>query len=132
MNPQTPWTRLVAGARRAPGGGDVAAPYGFATRVAARAMAAGAARTSFFEEFSLRMALRALGVACLLAVAAAGAGYPSLVKIFSAPSPAASASPLPGRSAAPAAKPAAAPAETLPSTAPSSDDPVAEVIDSVS
>ncbi len=50
------WRRLTALARQAPAGGDEAAPYGFATRVAARAAEARRASGSFvlFEKFALR------------------------------------------------------------------------------
>jgi hypothetical protein len=139
MNSPDSWQRLAASARRAPDGRDTAAPYGFAARVVAQAWAASAEPISFFGHFSLRLSLRALGAAALLAVATAGASYPSLKKIFSdnpAPSvgltaetPAAS----PDISDAPAsAEPAASPA-AAPAVAPgSSDDPVAELVDIVS
>lgn len=78
MNPQPLrdlWTRLTAAARLARAERDerdTAAPYGFATRVAALA---------FVQEprggFALveRFALRALGVACLLAVGSVVLNY---------------------------------------------------------
>ena len=69
-----PWARLVAAARRAPASGDTAAPYGFATRVAALAFAAERPMRSLFERFSLR----AVGVAGLLAVLSVVANYSSL------------------------------------------------------
>jgi hypothetical protein len=137
MNSPDSWQRLAAAARRAPDERDTAAPYGFAVRVAAQAWAASAAPIPFFEHFSLKLSLRALGAAALLAVATAGASYPTLVKIFSdhgaaslvlsADAPAASAAapeavaPSPAVPDAPAARPAA-----------SSDDPVAELVDIVS
>lgn len=69
-----PWARLTAAARRAPLAGDPAAPYGFATRVAALAFSAERPLRSLFERFSLR----AVGVASLLAVVSVLANYSSL------------------------------------------------------
>jgi hypothetical protein len=139
MNSPDSWQRLAAAARRAPDDRDLAAPYGFAARVAAQAWAASGEPISFFEHFSLRLSLRALGAACLLAVATAGASYPTLVKIFSdtpAPSLAVSTEAPAASPAAPDAEPAslAAPAAPeAPAASPaSSDDPVAELVDIVS
>ncbi len=73
MNTQPPeWSRLVAAARRAPADSrDSAAPYGFATRVAARAFSA---RSPFLDASLLsRYGLRALGVSFVLAVVCAAA-----------------------------------------------------------
>lgn len=69
------WSRLVAIARPAPRDNrDESAPYGFATRVAARAMAAQA--PSLLETSLLsRYGLRALGISCLLAIACVAATY---------------------------------------------------------
>jgi len=61
-DPLHPWSRLTAAARQLPPGRSDAAPYGFATRVAA--LAAERRGASLFE----RIALRAVSVACLLAV----------------------------------------------------------------
>src|SRR5476651_2233791 len=83
MNSPDSWQRLAAAARRAPDDRDTAAPYGFAGRVAAQAWAASGEPLSFFQHFSLKLSLRALGAASLLAVATAGASYTTLVKIFS-------------------------------------------------
>jgi hypothetical protein len=68
------WSRLVAAARRAPKDErDESAPYGFSTRVAARAMTT---KTPLLEASMLsRYGLRALGVSCLLAVACVAATY---------------------------------------------------------
>jgi hypothetical protein len=58
MNPNlTPWDRLAEAARRAPvtDGLDTAAPYGFATRVAALGLAARGEPPSILESFSLRI-----------------------------------------------------------------------------
>jgi hypothetical protein len=70
-DPKHPWSRLTAAARRAPDPRDTAAPYGFATRVAALAMAAERPMVSLLE----RLSWRALGVACLLAVASFAVNY---------------------------------------------------------
>ena len=73
-DPQHPWSRLTAAARRAPDDRDPAAPYGFATRVAALAMTQERAVTSLLERFSFR----ALGVACLLALVTVATNYSAL------------------------------------------------------
>jgi len=79
MNSITPeWQRLVASARRHPDDRDLTAPYGFATRVVALAFAAERPVASLFERFSLR----AMGVACLLALAAVAANYSSVRQLF--------------------------------------------------
>ena len=70
-DPRHPWQRLVIAARRAPNSGETAAPYGFATRVAALAMAQEPRPASLLARFSLRAA----GVACLLMAAAFAANY---------------------------------------------------------
>ncbi len=78
MNPQTPqpWDRLAAAARRAPADSrDPAAPYGFATRVTARAFALPLPSAQGLLE---RLALRGLVVAGVLGLAAAGYGYTTL------------------------------------------------------
>jgi len=74
----SPWSRLTTAARTVTDDRDTAAPYGFATRIAALAMAQERRVTSLFERF----AFRALGAACLLAVLSAVANY----SVFSAPS----------------------------------------------
>jgi hypothetical protein len=76
--PQDPWSRLVAAARRAPDDRDAAAPYGFATRVAALAMARERGAISLIERF----ALRALGVACLLALVSVATNYTAINNAF--------------------------------------------------
>lgn len=70
-SPDKAWQRLVAAARRAPAGASAAAPYGFATRVAARALAQPAPAGLSLE----RLAFRALGVACLTAVLGVAVHY---------------------------------------------------------
>lgn len=58
------WNRLVAAARTVPDEREIVLPVGFATRVAARGLAAPRSSGSLFELFSWR----ALGVAGLLAL----------------------------------------------------------------
>lgn len=65
------WQRLVRAARRATDARDEAAPYGFATRVAAQALATRESSNPLME----RLAWRALGVACLVAVLGVAANY---------------------------------------------------------
>lgn len=61
-DPRHPWSRLTAAARQARDPRAVTAPYGFATRLAALAAAGHA--VPLVERF----ALRAVGLACLLAL----------------------------------------------------------------
>lgn len=69
------WQRLAALARTAPAGGDEAAPYGFATRVAAQAFTKRASGPwALFEKF----ALRGLVAACALSVASMAYSYTAL------------------------------------------------------
>jgi hypothetical protein len=80
MNPLQPtppeWARLAAAARRAADAHATAAPYGFAVRVVARAMGiTRPAAASLFARFSLR----ALGFACLLALASVALNYGAIV-----------------------------------------------------
>lgn len=75
-DPRHPWARLTAAARRAPDERDPAAPYGFATRVAALAFAQERTVASLFDRF----ALRALGVACLLALLSVALNFSELTK----------------------------------------------------
>jgi hypothetical protein len=69
---ESKWQRLVTAARQAPVTKDVAAPYGFATRVAARAMGDG--RPTLSAMFG-RFSVRALWVACLLTLVSVAANY---------------------------------------------------------
>jgi hypothetical protein len=78
-DPKHPWSRLTAAARLAPQSGDTKAPYGFATRVASLALAQERSLGSLLERFSLR----ALGVACLLAVVSAAANYSAIANALS-------------------------------------------------
>jgi hypothetical protein len=75
-DPRHPWSRLAAAARRVPEEPEASAPYGFSTRVAALAFAAEHGRVSLYERF----ALRAVGVATLMAVASVVSNF----SIFSA------------------------------------------------
>ena len=70
-DPQHPWPRLVAAARQAPDDRDTAAPFGFATRVSALALAPERAMASLLDRF----ALRAVGIAGLLALLSVVANY---------------------------------------------------------
>ena len=71
--PEKKWQRLVSAARQAPDTHDASAPYGFTTRVVAQARMGGTRQApgSVLD----RMALRALGVACLFAVLGAVIHY---------------------------------------------------------
>jgi hypothetical protein len=71
QNPRDPWSRLTAAAREVRDERDTTAPYGFATRVAALAMAQESRISSVFDRF----ALRALGVASLLALGSVAFNY---------------------------------------------------------
>lgn len=78
-DPKHPWARLVAAARRAPEERDPHAPYGFATRVVALALAPEREIKSLWE----RLSLRALGVACLLALVSVAANYSAFANALS-------------------------------------------------
>ncbi|HVS51581.1 MAG TPA: hypothetical protein VHD62_04435 [Opitutaceae bacterium] len=70
-DPRHPWPRLVAAARQVRDERDTAVPYGFATRVGALAFSGERIVGSLVERF----ALRAVGVASLLAVLSVVANY---------------------------------------------------------
>ncbi len=70
-DPRHPWTRLTAAARNARDERESSAPYGFATRVAALALAQEARVVSLIDRF----AYRALGVASLLAICSVALNY---------------------------------------------------------
>jgi len=73
MNTPDPrWERLTAAARQVRDERDTAAPYGFATRVAARAFAAVEPP---FSALLAKLSWRALGVAALLALASVAINY---------------------------------------------------------
>lgn len=69
--PRDPWSRLTAVAREVRDTRDTAAPYGFATRIAALAFAQERRIASLFDRF----ALRAVGVASLLAIGSVAVNY---------------------------------------------------------
>jgi hypothetical protein len=70
--------KLLEAARRAPASGEESAPFGFSTRVAARAFEqAQPARPSF-----ARVSLRVAGIACLFAVVAVGVNYKAITSAF--------------------------------------------------
>ena len=73
-DPKHPWGRLTAAARSVRDDRDTTAPYGFATRVAALALAQEQKVVSLLERF----ALRAVGVACLLALVSVAVNYKTL------------------------------------------------------
>jgi hypothetical protein len=66
------WHRLAAAARTAPGEGEAAAPYGFATRMAALGLAAPAENPFRVLE---KFAIRGLLAACAFSLAAVVFGY---------------------------------------------------------
>ena len=68
-DPNHPWQRLVTLARKTER--DTSAPFGFATRVTARALAQPRWHPSLLEIF----APRALGIACLLMLASIALNY---------------------------------------------------------
>lgn len=70
-DPLDPWARLTAAARRATDLRDTAAPHGFATRVVAQAFSTERMVGSLMERF----ALRALGIAGLLALVSVATNY---------------------------------------------------------
>ena len=73
-DPKHPWARLTAAARTVTDDRDTAAPSGFATRVSALAFAQDGAMASLVE----RYALRALGLAGLLALLSVVVNYSAL------------------------------------------------------
>jgi hypothetical protein len=70
--------RLLEAARKAPLSGDEAAPFGFSTRVAARAFEAAQPAHPSFARVSLRVA----AIACLFAVVAVGVNYKAITSAF--------------------------------------------------
>jgi hypothetical protein len=79
MNPSDQkWSRLTAAARLAQDTRETAAPYGFATRIAALAMAQERIAVSLLERFSLR----ALGLAGLLALVCVAANFSTVTSLF--------------------------------------------------
>ena len=78
-HPRDPWTRLTAAASTWRDERDASAPYAFATRVAALAMNQEQKMASLFDLF----ALRALGVACLLAIVSVAFNYSEISRRLS-------------------------------------------------
>lgn len=83
-DPKHPWSRLVVAARAAPDERDSRAPYGFSTRVAALAMAQERRAVSLVERF----ALRAVGIASVLALLSVAVNYSAIANRPAAPAPA--------------------------------------------
>ena len=73
-DPRHPWARLTAAARTVRDDRDASAPYGFATRMAALALAQESRVLSLLERFSFR----AVGVAALLALGSVALNYSAL------------------------------------------------------
>lgn len=70
-DPRHPWARLTTAARHVQDDRDTSAPYGFATRVAALGFAQERKTVSLVDLF----ALRALGVAALVALFGVAMNY---------------------------------------------------------
>jgi hypothetical protein len=68
------WARLTSAARQVSDDRDTSAPYGFATRVVALAYAQEEKVVSLLERF----ALRAVGLAALLAIGSVALNYPEI------------------------------------------------------
>jgi hypothetical protein len=75
-DPRHPWSRLACAARRFTDDRETNAPYGFSTRIAAMAFTNEISVSSLLERF----ALRAVGLASLLAILSVVANYSSLSK----------------------------------------------------
>jgi hypothetical protein len=73
-DPRHPWARLTVAARQQQDERDASAPYGFATRVTALAFSSELKVASLFD----RLALRAFGVAALLALGSVALNYNSI------------------------------------------------------
>jgi hypothetical protein len=73
-DPRHPWSRLTAAARQVQDEREASAPYGFSTRIAALAFAQEQRVFSLFERF----AFRAVGLACILALASVALNYSAL------------------------------------------------------
>jgi hypothetical protein len=71
LPPGSIWHRLVHAARRTPDARETAAPPGFATRVAALGLGGRRETVSLLD----LLALRAFGVACILALSAVALNY---------------------------------------------------------
>ena len=82
-DPRHPWARLTAAARTVRDARDTSAPFGFATRVGALALARERPLASLFDLF----ALRALTVASLLAIFSIAVNYSELSNRLAGASP---------------------------------------------
>lgn len=78
--PHDPWSRLTRAARQVQDDRDTSAPYGFSTRVAALALAVERRSASVVD----RLALRALGVAGLVALFSVVLNYGELSALSNA------------------------------------------------
>jgi hypothetical protein len=78
-DPRHPWSRLTAAARQMRDSRDESAPYGFATRIAALAFTPERTMASLLERF----ALKAVGVASLLALFSVVLNYSELASASS-------------------------------------------------
>ena len=72
--PRRAWARLATAARQVSDDRDTSAPYGFSTRVVALAYAREERAVSVLERF----ALRAVGLASLLAICSVALNYPEI------------------------------------------------------
>ena len=89
-DPRDPWSRLTAAARTVRDDRDASAPYGFATRVAALAFSQERTVGSLLDVF----ALRALGVACLVALVSVAMNYGTLTSVVTPSNAVAEADPV--------------------------------------
>ncbi len=80
-SPRHPWARLTAAARTVHDDRETSAPYAFSTRVVALALGRETKMVSLFDVF----ALRALGVACLLAIFSVVVNFGELSRRLSGP-----------------------------------------------
>jgi hypothetical protein len=83
-DPRHPWARLTVAAREVRDERETKAPYGFATRVAAIALAQEARVVSLID----RLAYRALGIASLLAICSVALNYEVLAPASAVAAPA--------------------------------------------
>ena len=79
-DPKHPWARLTSAARTIRDERDTAAPHGFTTRIVARAFSSERQFASLLERF----ALRAVGVAGLLALVSVVVNYQTLATTVTA------------------------------------------------
>ena len=74
------WQKLIQAARHVPDDREVTAPYGFATRITARAFEGQRPSSSLIE----RLSLRAFGFSCLLAVFGVIGNYSIIAQLSNA------------------------------------------------